>query len=212
LGEIALPKNQTNMKATKLTCLLVIAVALTLASTGCRKSRQNVTEIPGSKTGIRDPGPTGIPPTGRTANPDPGAVGQQAPGGGPQSDKWGNPDNFNEDRAALAAHTVHFDLDLSVVKSSEKSNVEAAAAYLKANPKEGLRIEGNCDERGTEEYNRALGERRALAVREIIVADGVEADRVVTVSFGKDKPVALGHDEAAWAINRRADFVVLHPK
>ena len=106
-------------------------------------------------------------------------------------------------------HTVYFDFDSSVVKSSERSNVEAAAAYLKANPNVGLRIEGNCDERGTEEYNRALGERRALAARELIVASGVEADRVVTVSFGKDKPAVSGHDEAAWAKNRRDVFVVL---
>ncbi|MEI2723792.1 MAG: OmpA family protein [Verrucomicrobiota bacterium] len=151
-------------------------------------------------------------PRGERRLTDQGPVGQPGDGGGIQSDKWGNPDNFNEDRGALAAHTVRFDFDSAVVKSSEKSNVEAAGAYLKANPKVGLRVEGNCDERGTEEYNRALGERRALAIRELIVGGGVEGDRVVTVSFGKDKPEALGHDEAAWAINRRGVFVVLIPK
>lgn len=200
------------MKATKLTYLLVIAVALTFASTGCRKRPTNITNISGTSGKVGDAPPTKPGDiTGRTAAPDPGIASKPGEGGGPQSDKL-NPDNYNDDRAALAAHTVHFDLDSSVVKSSEKSNVEAAAAYLKANPKEGLRIEGNCDERGTEEYNRSLGERRALAVRDLIVVSGVEADRVVTVSFGKDKPEAPGHDEAAWAINRRAVFVVLHPK
>jgi len=199
------------MKATKLTYLLVIAVALTFASTGCRKRPVGITEIPGSKTGVRDPGLTGIAP-GKTATQDPGPGSQSGDGGGQLSDKFSNPDNFNQDRAALAAHTVHFDFDSSVVKSSEKANVEAAAAYLKANPKVGLLIEGNCDERGTEEYNRSLGERRALAIRELIVGSGVEANRVVTVSFGEDKPEATGHDEAAWAINRRGVFVVLHPK
>jgi peptidoglycan-associated lipoprotein len=199
------------MKATKLTYLLVIAVALTFASTGCRKRPVGVTEIPGSKTGVRDPVPTGINPgTPVAQDPLPGSK----PGTSEiaQSEKFGNLDNFNQDRGALAAHTVHFDFDSSVVKSSEKANVEAAAAYLKANPKVGLLIEGHCDERGTEEYNRSLGERRALAVRDLIVASGVEADRVVTVSFGEDKPEAPGHDEAAWAINRRGVFVVLHPK
>ena len=200
------------MKATKLTYLLVIAMALTIAATGCRKRPVGVTDIQGRGTREGGPGTNGTGETGRTANPDQRPVGQPGDGGGVQSDRWGNPDNYTEDRASLAAHTVYFDFDSSVVKSSEKSNVEAAAAYLKANPKVGLRIEGNCDERGTEEYNRALGERRALAVRELIVADGVEADRVVTVSFGKDKPAVLGHDESAWAKNRRDVFVVLIPK
>ncbi len=201
------------MKVTKLTYLLVIAVALTFASTGCRKRPVGITDIKKSGTRVGEQGPKGPgDTTGRTATTDQGPVGQPGDGGGIQSDKWGNPDNFNEDRGALAAHTVRFDFDSAVVKSSEKSNVEAAGAYLKANPKVGLRVEGNCDERGTEEYNRALGERRALAIRELIVGGGVEGDRVVTVSFGKDKPEALGHDEAAWAINRRGVFVVLIPK
>jgi peptidoglycan-associated lipoprotein len=200
------------MKVSKLTYLLVIAVALTFASTGCRKRPTNVTNIPGGASSPKDQGPAGIN-TGTKLPPEQQPIGDPAPpGGGNQSPKWSNPDNFNEDRASLAAHTVYFDFDSSVVKSSEKSNVEAAAAYLKANPNVGLRIEGNCDERGTEEYNRALGERRALAARELIVASGVEADRVVTVSFGKDKPAVSGHDEAAWAKNRRDVFVVLIPK
>ncbi len=198
------------MKATKLTYLLVIAVALTFASTGCRKRPVGITDIQGRGTRVGDPGPTGIPPA-KPVTQDPGPVGEPGLGGGPQSGKY-DPANCNQDRAALAAHTVHFDFDSSVVKSGEKANVEAAAAYLKANPNVGLLIEGNCDERGTEEYNRSLGERRALAIRELIVGSGVEADRVVTVSFGEDKPEATGHDEAAWAINRRGVFVVLHPK
>lgn len=197
------------MKVSKLTYLLVIALALTFASTGCRKRPTNITDIRGSGAKVGDPSPKGMGETGRTVTPDQGPASQPGDGGGPQPDRWGN---ANEDRASLAAHTVYFDFDSSVVKSSEKSNLEAAAAYLKANPTLGLRIEGNCDERGTEEYNRSLGERRALAIRELIVASGVEADRVVTVSFGKDKPADPSHNEAAWAKNRRGEFVVLIPK
>jgi peptidoglycan-associated lipoprotein len=198
------------MKATKLTYLLVIAVALTFASTGCRKRPANVTDIQGRGSKVGEQGPKGIDPA-KPVSPDTVPTGR--PGDTiPISDKFGNPDNFNQDRAALAAHTVHFDLDSSVVKGNEKSNVDAAAAYMKANPSVGLLIEGHCDERGTEEYNRSLGERRALAIRDVITGSGVEADRVVTVSFGEDKPEAAGHDEAAWAINRRGVFVVLHPK
>ncbi len=198
------------MKVSKLTYLLVIALALTFASTGCRKRPTGITDIKGSTTRIGEPGPTGIP-TGRTFSPDPGISSQPGLGGGAQSGKY-DPANCTQNREALAAHTVHFEFDSAVVKSSEKANVEAAAAYLKANPNVGLLVEGNCDERGTEEYNRSLGERRALAARELIVASGVEADRVVTVSFGKDKPEESGHDEAAWAKNRRDVFVVLIPK
>ena len=200
------------MKVSKLTYLLVIALALTLASTGCRKRPTNITNIPGGASVPKGPGPAGIDTTGITATTGPGPVSRPGGGGGEQSPNWSNPDNFNEDRASLAAHTVYFDFDSSVIKNNEKPNVEAAAAYLKANPNVGLRIEGNCDERGTEEYNRALGERRALAARELIVASGVEADRVVTVSYGKDKPAVSSHDEAAWAKNRRDVFVVLIPK
>ena len=200
------------MKATKLTYLLVIAVALTFAATGCRKRPVGVTDIPGRGTRV---GEQGLKPidTGTKLTPDTGPFG--VPGstdGVAQSDRFSNLDNFNQDRAALAAHTVHFDFDSSVVKSSDRSNVEAAAAYLKATPNVGLLIEGHCDERGTEEYNRSLGERRALAIRDMVIGSGVEADRVVTVSFGEDKPEAPEHDEAAYSINRRGVFVVLHPK
>lgn len=201
------------MKATQLThLLLVIAVALTFASTGCRKRPANVTDINKSSSRVGDQGPSGIQTTGRTVTQDPPPGREPGDGGGPISDRFGNLDNFNHDRAALAAHTVHFEFDSSVVRSSDRSNVDAAAAYLKASPDVGLLIEGHCDERGTEEYNRSLGERRALAIRELIVGSGVESDRVVTASFGEDKPEAPGHNESAWAINRRGVFVVLHPK
>jgi peptidoglycan-associated lipoprotein len=75
-----------------------------------------------------------------------------------------------------------------------------------------LLIEGHCDERGTEEYNRALGERRALALREALVADGVDGMKVTTRSFGKDRPVDTSNTESGMAKNRRGEFVVLHPK
>jgi peptidoglycan-associated lipoprotein len=83
---------------------------------------------------------------------------------------------------------------------------------LKSDPSTKLTIEGNCDERGTEEYNRSLGDRRALAAREALAKMGVDPARIRTISYGKDKPVDPGHDESAWSQNRRDDFVLLHPK
>ena len=119
---------------------------------------------------------------------------------------------MDQDRAALAAYTIHFAYDRSDIRSSEKANLAAVAQALSSDPNTKLLVEGNCDERGTEEYNRSLGERRALAAREALAKLGVDPMRVETRSFGKDKPVDPGHDESAWAKNRRDDFVLLHPK
>ncbi len=132
-------------------------------------------------------------------------------GGGATAEGWQVSD-MNQDRAALAAYTVHFDFDSSVVKSSERVNVEAVAAALRLDPAAKLLIEGHCDERGTEEYNRALGERRALALREELAKLNIDPNRIRTESFGKDKPEDPGHNESAWARNRRGVFVLLHPK
>jgi peptidoglycan-associated lipoprotein len=115
-----------------------------------------------------------------------------------------DPDKFK-------AQTVHFDLDSTVLKSSEKAKVAVVADYLKANATEAVEVGGHCDERGTEEYNRSLGERRALAVREDLVGLGIAPDRIDTISYGEDKPVATGHDESAWRQNRRGEFILLTP-
>ena len=120
-------------------------------------------------------------------------------------------ENMTPDRDALAAYTVYFDYDSSVVKASEKGKVADVAASLNGDMANKLRIEGYCDERGTEGYNLALGERRALALREALVADGVSPDRIQTISYGEEHPVDPGHDEAAWARNRRGEFILLRP-
>ena len=111
-----------------------------------------------------------------------------------------------------SGHVLWSDGDSAAIRHSEQSSLKAVAAALSSNPDTKLLIEGNCDERGTEEYNRALGERRALAAREALAKIGVDPSRIRTISYGKDKPVESGHDEAAWAKNRRDDFVLLHPK
>jgi peptidoglycan-associated lipoprotein len=105
---------------------------------------------------------------------------------------------------------VLFDYDSARIRPTEVSKLEAVAAYFRTNPGK-LLIEGHCDERGTAEYNRALGERRALAAREELVKMGVDAGRISTISYGKDRPVDLGHDETAWAKNRRCEFVIIAP-
>lgn len=119
--------------------------------------------------------------------------------------------NWPADRETLRAQTVYFDYDKSSVKTGEDAKVTAVADYLRSNPGNAVLIEGHCDERGTEEYNRSLGERRALAVREVLIRLGIDAGRLDTVTYGKDRPAELGHNEAAWSKNRRDEFIVLTP-
>jgi len=199
------------MKTMKLIYPLALAMAVTLATTGCHNHRVGkVTALPGQPTGVvGDNSNASTLPPGNPMPTDPG-VGAQL-GGGPTTDP-SSFDNMTEDRAALAAYTVHFAFDSAAIKSSEQSNLEAVASALKSDANAKLLIEGNCDDRGTEEYNRSLGERRALAARETLAKDGIDPSRIRTISYGKDKPADTGHDEAAWAKNRRDDFVLLHPK
>jgi peptidoglycan-associated lipoprotein len=199
------------MKTIKLIYPLAFALAITLATTGCHNHKAvGITPIPGQNSGIvGDNSGANTLPQGGTMNPDNGV--NANPSGIPvaNADTF---DNMTEDRAALEAYTIHFAFDSSVIKSSENSNLESVAAALKSDASAKLLIEGNCDDRGTEEYNRSLGERRALAAREALAKDGIDPSRVRTISYGKDKPADPGHDEAAWAKNRRDDFVLLHPK
>ena len=103
-------------------------------------------------------------------------------------------------------YPVYFRYNESAIPAGELSKVDAVAATLQQAPGLVVLVEGNCDERGTNEYNMSLGEYRAQAVRERLIAAGVAAERVQTLSYGEEKPAAYGHDEASWAQNRRAEF------
>ena len=109
-------------------------------------------------------------------------------------------------KAQLANKVVRFDFDRSEVTAEFYSTINAHADYLMANMSATVLVSGHCDERGTREYNLALGERRANAVKEALVSKGVSADRIDVVSFGEDTPVDMGHNESAWSQNRRAEF------
>ena len=103
---------------------------------------------------------------------------------------------------------VYFDYDSAQINESERSKIERVASSMKGNSSQVI-VEGNCDERGSTEYNLALGERRALAVRAYLIGLGVDGARLQTKSYGEEKPVDPGHDESAWSKNRRAEFVVV---
>ncbi len=187
-----------------------LALALTLAVSACKHKTPQTTPLGAGRTGAvgEQPGPgTGQPIPG---SGNEGVTGAQAgaTGGIPQGN--GHP-GWPEDASAFAADTVYFALDSSVIQSGEKSKLSAVADFLKANAADAVKIEGHCDERGTEEYNRALGERRATALREALVGLGIDAGRIDTISYGKDRPADPGHDDAAWKKNRRGVFILLTP-
>lgn len=103
---------------------------------------------------------------------------------------------------------IFFDFDKSNIKDDEKPSLSEDIQWLKTNSTAQIAIEGHCDERGTAEYNLGLGERRAKAARDYLVAAGLDGKRMKMISYGKERPFVLGHDEAAWRWNRRAHFVV----
>ena len=112
--------------------------------------------------------------------------------------------------ASVISDTVHFELDKYAIDGESEGILRSQAQWLARYPNKAITIEGHCDERGTREYNLALGERRANAAKNYLVALGVDASRISTVSYGKERPVALGSDEAAWAKNRRAVTITLN--
>ncbi|MCX8011657.1 MAG: peptidoglycan-associated lipoprotein Pal [Desulfobacterota bacterium] len=101
---------------------------------------------------------------------------------------------------------IYFDFDKYNLKPEAKTNLDKTAAWLSKNPTVKIRIEGNCDERGTNEYNMALGERRANSAKDYLVKLGIASDRLETASWGEEKPICTEHNEACWSQNRRDDF------
>ena len=204
------------MKATTLIYPLFIAlVATSLATTGCKHKPVGVTHLPGQGPGIVDQSGdrnnNNIPPAPVVPNNEP-PINTTPVNLGERPTAEIKLVNYDQDRAAFAANTVHFPFDSSAIKPNEQANISAVASALTGTPGNCLLIEGHCDERGTEEYNRALGERRALALREALAKLGVSDSRIKTISYGKDKPVDPGHNEAAFSKNRRGEFILLHPK
>jgi len=108
-----------------------------------------------------------------------------------------------------ALPTIYFPFDSDVLRPSEKEVLDKSAEWLKGRPSAKVQIEGHCDERGTPEYNLHLGQRRADKVREYLASKGVAPDRVMTISYGEERPIDGGHSEQSYAMNRRAQFLVL---
>lgn len=172
--------------------ILVLAsvVVLSLWIGGCSSKGGATDEA--STAGVEDP--SGADATALPGDSDFGG----APGGaGPRAEP-GSP---------LAQRVIYFEFDQSTVKSEYLPVVEAHAGYLRENPNVTLTLEGHADERGTREYNIALGDRRANAVSQMMLFQGVAARQVQVVSFGEERPAVFGQDEASWGLNRRVVLV-----
>lgn len=194
--------------------MLVIAVACSLVLiTGCR-SKERVSVLPDMSVAGKSNGDTSSRPTDLTTQPlapnETASVNSTILSELPDNDKLAGRET---DRAEFKAQTVYFQFDQAQAGPNEASKIEQVAGAFKAKPAGfDLLIEGHCDERGTEEYNRSLGERRALAIRELLVKSGIDSQRIYTKTLGKDQPAVVGHDEAAWSQNRRGEFILVLPK
>lgn len=171
------------MRATR---TLILAAAASALLAGCAsKPKPVLTAAPPSS----EPGPsTELPPP-----PAAGAISQSA----------------QEALAATAGDRVYFDFDSSALDAEDRETLRRQAAWLAANPGVQARVEGHADERGTREYNLALGARRASAARQALIEGGVAATRITTISYGKERPIDPASNEEAWARNRNAYTVVI---
>jgi peptidoglycan-associated lipoprotein len=116
-------------------------------------------------------------------------------------------DPLQDPTSPLAKRVIYFDFDKSDIKSEYRPTLQAHAEYLADHPNVHVRLEGHADERGTREYNIGLGERRANSVRAYLTLQGVSASQIETISYGEERPVAMGHDESSWRLNRRVEIV-----
>jgi peptidoglycan-associated lipoprotein len=198
----------------KRSLLLTFCLALLVGATGpigCQKKPKSPTPIPPGATGVRSNGdlfgresvptvPFDDPSLARPIGEDAGYALPIDPDTGMRRDE-----NF------FAANTVYFDFDRSSIRAGERSKIEAVASHLNANPSHRVKVEGHCDERGTEGYNLALGERRALSVREYLINLGISPDRIYTISWGESRPADPSRTDAAYQRNRRGEFILLLP-
>ncbi|WP_109809066.1 peptidoglycan-associated lipoprotein Pal [Sphingosinithalassobacter portus] len=168
----------------KLTIALVAGAAL-VATAGCTKKRPDV-----------------VPPAPGPVTPTP------TPGPGPGTGVV--PGSAEDFRRTVVSDTIHFALDAYDIDPESRAVLDSQADWLRQYPNVRITLEGHCDERGTREYNLALGDRRANAAKNYLAARGVSPSRITTISYGKERPIALGSNEAAWAQNRRAVTIVIN--
>ena len=211
------------MRPWKITAILTMALLMTipLLLSGCPKrpevakidTQPTAAQTPETMPSTATPRPSMAPPTPSQSYSSslttkeelitpPTPVQEQPAKGAPSAGPTGTGGQ------ASPLKDIFFDFDKSNIRDDAKPNLLEDQQWLKANSAAQITIEGHCDERGTAEYNLGLGERRTKAARDYLVAAGIDATRMKIISYGKERPFVLGHDEAAWKWNRRAHFVV----
>jgi peptidoglycan-associated lipoprotein len=183
--------------------LASMTVALVLLA-GCAK-RPVATVSPAPAPA---PAPAAPPPAPAPAPPPPPPVAAPpapAPAPAPEPARPAPPKEY---RANDALKPIYFDFDKSTVRPGDAKILDASAQWLNSNPNYLLLVEGHCDERGTNDYNLALGDKRAKAAMNYLVAQGVKSDRITIVSYGEERPACTEHNEACWAKNRRSQFLI----
>ena len=182
-------------------CAVLVVLAAAVTAGACAKKKPPVAKP-------ADPNVAGTTPTTRPPEP-PQPVSEPTPvPPEPTGERSLESIDIDEINKNSPFQPVFFRLDMSEIEAASQQVLNANADILKKYPTWVITIEGHCDERGSAEYNLALGERRALAARNYLVSLGIPADRLRTVSYGKEFPFDPAHDESAWAKNRRAHFVV----
>ena len=179
----------------------VLALSLFIVSVGCAK-RPTVTVAAA-------PPPTAAPapaPAPAPAAPEPAPPAAAAPAPAPVVTARPSPPP-SEFMPNDNLKPIHFDFDKSDIRPGDAAILDANARWLSANPRQLLLIEGHCDERGTNEYNLALGERRARSTMNYLVSRGIQASRISMISYGEERPLCTEHTEACWSQNRRAQFL-----
>ena len=166
---------------------LLLVIPVLLFTIGCQKKAVTQAKAPA-------PAPAAAPAPAPAPAPTPGKG--PAPAAPPAAS------------AMVMEEDIYFDFDKSTLTPAAQDNLMKKAAWLRANPNVAVTIEGHCDERGTNEYNLALGDRRADSAKAFLVDLGIAASRLTTVSYGEERPVCSQHDEECWSKNRRANFVV----
>ena len=187
--------------------IALVACLILAGGCGCAKKTVKTEESTAAKPAVTAPDTEPAPPT-PPAEP---VFGEEEPldsGRAPASSSVSSR-RILEGRTTAPMLPIYFDFDKYVIRPDQKKRLIANAEFLKKNPRLIVRIEGNCDERGTNEYNMALGERRAMSAKKYLVDLGIAADRIRTISYGEERPLNHGHDEHAWSQNRRDDFVIL---
>ena len=194
---------------TQMKTLMVVLCCSALVAGCAKKEMVKGEESATTSTTASTPSTPSTPPAATTPAPSTQPVSEQPVKQEPVTDTLA----LNQQPAANAAaeaalETVYFDFDSFVLSPAARDALAKNAQYLIKNAGIKIQVEGHCDERGSDDYNLALGEKRATAAMNYLVTLGVPAKRMSIISYGKEKPAVQGHDEAAWGKNRRAAFVV----